>query len=119
MYKNLGRFNDPKGHGYVRRFDELLDRIPTLRDPVEQLAAYRELNVLFMQHQPVLPIVYRPEQFYEFSTRVWRGFPTGSDPFLPPQVPGTRMGTRTLWYLSPAQDEPAPTSLLGHPEAPQ
>ena len=119
MYKNLGRFNDPKGPSYVRRFDELLDRIPTLRDPADQLAAYRELNVLFMQHQPVLPIVYRPEQFYEFSTRVWRGFPTGSDPFLPPQVPGTRMGTRTLWHLRLAQDEPAPTSLLGVLEAPR
>jgi peptide/nickel transport system substrate-binding protein len=111
MYKNLGRFNDPKGLNYVRRFDELLDRIPTLTDPAEIGAAYRELNVLFMQHQPALPFVYRPEQFFEFSTRVWRGFPTGSNPFLPPQIPSSRMGTRILWHLTPAGDAPQPTSM--------
>ncbi len=100
MYKNLGRFNDPKSPGYVRRFDELLDLVPTLNDPEAIAAAYRELNVLFMQHQPVLPIVYRPDQFYEFSTKVWRGFPTSADPFLPPQIPSARLGTRTLWSLT-------------------
>jgi peptide/nickel transport system substrate-binding protein len=103
MYKNLGRFNDPKSPGYVRRFDELLDLIPTLTDAAALLEAYRELNVLFMRHQPVLPLVYRPDQFYEFSSRTWQGFPTGDNPFLPPQIPSARLGTRTLWHLSPAQ----------------
>jgi peptide/nickel transport system substrate-binding protein len=112
MYKNLGRFNDPHGEDYVRRFDELLDRIPTLSDPAEMNAAYRELNVLFMQYQPALPIVYRPEQFYEFSTRVWQGFPTAKNPFLPPLVPSARLGTRILWYLSPSDDAPQPTSMV-------
>ncbi len=100
MYKNLGRFNNPKAAGYVRRFDELLDQIPTLTEPAELAAAYRELNVLFMQQQPVLPLVYRPDQFYEFSSRVWRGFPTAAHPFLPPQIPSARMGTRILWHLT-------------------
>ncbi len=107
MYKNMGRFNDPKGPNYIRRFDELLDLIPTLAEPAALLAAYRELNVLFMQHQPVLPLVYRPDQFYEFSTRVWSGFPTAADPFLPPQIPGARMGTRTLWHLSLTETAPS------------
>jgi peptide/nickel transport system substrate-binding protein len=102
MYKNLGRFNDPKTPGYIARFDELLGLIPTLTAPEQILAAYRELNILFMQQQPVLPIVYRPDQFYEFSTRVWRGFPTARDPFLPPQIPSSRLGTRILWHLEPA-----------------
>ena len=103
MYKNLGRFNDPKAPGHVPRFNELLDRIPALTDPSELAAAYRELNVLFMTHQPVLPLVYRPDQFYEFSNRVWRGFPTSAHPFLPPQIPSARMGTRILWHLTQAQ----------------
>jgi peptide/nickel transport system substrate-binding protein len=111
MYKNLGRFNDPNQSGYVRRFDELLDRIPTLTDATELAAAYRELNVLFMQYQPALPVVYRPEQFFEFSTRVWRGFPTGKNPFLPPQIPSSKMGTRILWHLTPAGDAPEATSM--------
>ena len=86
----------------MRRFDELLDLIPTLSDQADRLLAYRELNVLFMRYQPVLPLVYRPDQFYEFSSRAWRGFPTGDNPFLPPQIPSARLGTRTLWHLSPA-----------------
>jgi peptide/nickel transport system substrate-binding protein len=126
MYKNLGRFNDPKSAGYIPRFDELLDRIPTLTDPSELRAAYRELNVLFMQQQPVLPMVYRPDQFYLFSTRVWRGFPTAKDPFLPPQIPSSRLGTAILWHLEPAggaasattRSQPNELGPLGAGEAP-
>jgi peptide/nickel transport system substrate-binding protein len=102
MYRNIGRFNDPKSPGYVPRFAELLDLIPTLTDEAERLAAYRELNILFMQYQPVLPLVYRPDQYYEFSSRAWTGFATADNPYLPPQIPGARMGTRALWSLQPA-----------------
>lgn len=103
MFKNMGRFNDPNAPGYVRRFDELLALIPTLESESELRAAYRELNVLFMKYQPALPVVYRPDQFYEFSEKAWSGFPTAERPFLPPQVPGARMGTRSLWHLSPTR----------------
>ncbi|HEY6727995.1 MAG TPA: ABC transporter substrate-binding protein [Polyangiaceae bacterium] len=101
MFKNMGRFNDPSAPGYVRRFDELLALIPTLDSESELRRAYRELNVLFMKYQPALPVVYRPDQFYEFSEKAWTGFPTAAKPFLPPQAPGARMGTRSLWHLSP------------------
>lgn len=106
MYKNMGRFNDPSRPGYVKRFDELLDEIPTLTSQAELKRAYRELNVLFMRYQPTLPVVYRPDQFYEFSEKAWRGFPTAKHPFLPPQVPGVRMGTRILWRLEPTPEAP-------------
>jgi peptide/nickel transport system substrate-binding protein len=105
MYRNFGRFNDPKSPGYVPRFHELLDLIPTLTEPPQLLAAYRELNVLFMQYQPVIPLVYRPDQFYEFSSRAWQGFATSDQPFLPPQIPGARMGTRALWHITPAGEQ--------------
>lgn len=102
MYKNIGRFNDPHSAGYVPRFDELLAVIPTLTDAAALAAAYRELNVLVMQHQPVLPLLYRPDQFYQVSSRVWQGFPSSADPFLPPDIPSARLGTRTLWHLTRA-----------------
>ncbi len=105
MYKNMGRFNDPRSAGYVERFDELLDRIPILKDPEKLKRAYRELNVLFMRYQPALPLVYRPDQFYEFTERAWTGFPDAAHPFLPPQVPGARMGTRILWHLEPTRSD--------------
>ncbi len=101
-YKNMERFNNPKGPGYIARFDELLNQIPRIKDEAELIKAYRELNVLFMKHQPTLPLVYRADQFYEFTEQTWKGFPTSANAFLPPQMPGDRMGTRILWALTPA-----------------
>ena len=101
-YKNQGRFNDPKSPQYIKRIDDLLATIPTLTNPNELVRAYRELNRIFMEQQPVLPLVYRPDQFYEFSSRFWNGFPTAANPYLPPQIPGDGPGTLMLWALTPA-----------------
>jgi peptide/nickel transport system substrate-binding protein len=101
MYKNMGRFNDPKAPGYVPRIDELLAQIPTVNDDAARLAAYRELNVLFMQLQPDLPLVYRPDAFYEFSIKHWSNMPSATNPYLPPLTPGDRLGTNMLWAIKP------------------
>jgi peptide/nickel transport system substrate-binding protein len=103
MYKNQGRFNDPTKPDYEPRFDELLTLIPTLTDAKERIAAYQELNRLFMEHQPSLPMVYRPAVFYQISTKTWTGFPTSKNPYLPPEVPGERLGTSILWHLHLAE----------------
>jgi peptide/nickel transport system substrate-binding protein len=100
-YKNMGRFNDPKAPGYIPRIDELLALIPTVKDEAELVKLYRELNVIFMQQQPTLPLGYRPDQFYEFSERHWQNFATAKHPYLPPQIPGERLGTRMLWSIRP------------------
>jgi peptide/nickel transport system substrate-binding protein len=102
-YKNMGRFNNPKGTGYIARFDELLKEIPRIKDEAQLVKAYRELNALYMKHQPTIPLVYRADQFYEFTEKVWTGWPTSDNPFLPPQMPGDRFGTRILWQLKPAK----------------
>jgi peptide/nickel transport system substrate-binding protein len=99
MYKNMGRFNDPKSPSYIKRIDDLLAELPTLKDEAAVAKAYRELNVIFMQQQPTIPLVYRPDNFYEFSSRHWTNFPTAKNPYLPPQSPGERMGTGMLWSL--------------------
>ena len=99
MFKDQGRFNRPGSPEYVPRIEALLDQIPALTDEPARAAAYRELNRLFMQFQPTIPVVYRPFSFYEFSTRVWQGFPDGRHPYLPPQVPGDGLGTEMLWEL--------------------
>lgn len=99
VYKNMGRFNDPKAPGYIARIDQLLTTIPTIKDEAQLLAAYRELNVIFMQQQPTIPLMYRPDQFYEYSTRHWTNYATAKNPYLPQQVPGERLGTRMLWSL--------------------
>ncbi len=101
MYKNMGRFNDPRSPSYMPRIDELLRRIPSITDDAERLAAYHELNVIFMQQQPDLPLVYRPDAFYEFSAKHWSNMPSGANPYLPPLTPGDRLGTNMLWAIQP------------------
>ena len=101
VYKNMGRFNDPKSPGYIARIDELLSVIPTLKDEQELIKAYRELNVIFMQQQPTIPLMYRPDEYYEYSTHHWTNYATAKNPYLPMQIPGERMGTRMLWSLKP------------------
>jgi peptide/nickel transport system substrate-binding protein len=102
MYKNFGRFNSPTAADYDPRMDALLRTIPTLTDEKARVAAYRELNVLYMQAQVTLPLVYRPDSFYEVSIRHWENFPSAINPYIPPQIPGDRLGTEALWALKPA-----------------
>jgi peptide/nickel transport system substrate-binding protein len=102
MYKNIGRFNNPAAADYDARFDALLKTIPTMTDEAELRAAYRQLNALFMDAQATLPLVYRPDQFYEVSIRHWDNFPSAKNPYVPPQIPGDRLGTEALWALRPA-----------------
>jgi peptide/nickel transport system substrate-binding protein len=102
MYKNQGRFNRPGAPGYMARIDELLDGIPRLTAEEDLKKAYRELNRIVMEQQPVLPLVYRPDQFYEYSERSWKGFPNEKNPYLPSQIPGDGPGTLALWSLTPA-----------------
>jgi len=101
IYKNIGRFNDPKAPGYIARIDQLLATIPAIKDEAELVKAYRELNVIFMQQQPTIPLMYRPDQFYEYSTRHWTNYATAKNPYLPQQIPGERLGTSMLWSLKP------------------
>jgi peptide/nickel transport system substrate-binding protein len=101
IYKNVGRFNDPNAPGYIARIDELLSTIPVIKDEAELVRAYRELNALFMQQQPTIPLMYRPDMFYEYSTRHWKNYPTAKNPYLPQQMPGERLGTRMLWQIEP------------------
>ena len=102
MYKNQGRFNSPKSPGYLARIDELVESIPSTSDPEKLKLAYRELNRLVMEQQPVLPLVYRPAQFYEYSERYWKGFPNADNPYLAAEIPGEGPGTLMLWSLTPA-----------------
>ena len=92
MYKNQGRFNNPKAPDYLPRIEELLDLIPSLQDEKALSDAYRELNRLFMQYQPSIPLVYRPDQFYEVSTRHWDNFPNAENPYTAAADPGRSAG---------------------------
>ena len=100
---NIGRYNKPGSPEYRPEVDQLLSAIPLMTDSVEIAKAYRELNKIFMEDQPSIPLVYLPEQFYEFSDRVWTNWPTAENPYAPAQLPWVASGTKILWNLKLAK----------------
>jgi peptide/nickel transport system substrate-binding protein len=103
MNENQGRYNNPTTKDYNLMVDKLLKQIPTLTDEAQTLKAYRDLNVIFMQDQPALPLCFLPEQFYEFSTLNWTNFANEENPYAPPQPPFYGSGTRMLWEIKRAK----------------
>lgn len=103
MNENRGRYNNPEGKEYNPTVDSLLRTIPRLTNEDEKKRAYRALNVIFMQDQVTLPVAYLPEQFYEFSIKNWKGFPTEKNPYTPPQFPFYSVGTNMLWNITNAK----------------
>ncbi|MDD5942311.1 ABC transporter substrate-binding protein [Fibrobacter sp.] len=100
---NIGRYNQPGTEGFRPEVDQLLSAIPLMTDSVEIAKAYRELNKIFMEDQPSIPLVYLPEQFYEFSDRVWTNWPTAENPYAPAQLPWVASGIKILWNLKLAK----------------
>jgi peptide/nickel transport system substrate-binding protein len=99
MNENEGRYNNPNSPDYNKRVDDLLDIIPLMVDKDSLKAAYAELNNIFLSDQPVIPVCHLPEEYYQFSTKVWAGWPTEKNPFAPPQLPWVGSGRNTLWKL--------------------
>ena len=91
-FSNQGRFSNEAAN-------KLLDKIPTIRNEAELAAAYRELNKIFMETIPVLPVMYRPTQYYQFSTKHWTNFPTEENPYAPPQHLIVAAGVKALWEI--------------------
>ena len=100
---NIGRYNQPGTEGFRPEVDKLLSAIPLMKNADSIATAYRELNKIFMEDQPSIPLVYLPEQFYEFSDRVWTNWPTAETPYAPAQLPWVASGTKTLWNLKLAK----------------
>jgi peptide/nickel transport system substrate-binding protein len=103
MNENQGRYNQPGTKEYNPKVDSLLKVIPVTSDTAALVEAYRELNNIFMQDQPALPLCYLPEQFYEFSDKSWTNWPNEKNAYAPPQLPWVSAGTKILWQLQPAK----------------
>lgn len=96
MYRNEGRYRNDAA-------DKLLTDIPKITDPEKLVAAYRALNQIFINEMPVIPLMYRPWLFYQFSSRYWTNFPTEKNPYAPPQCLMVGAGVAALWGIVPAQ----------------
>ncbi|MDR0303605.1 MAG: ABC transporter substrate-binding protein [Chitinispirillales bacterium] len=101
MYENIGRWNNPNVENFIPQIDSLLHIIPLLENENEKKEAYTLLNRYYMEEQPTIPVLYRPEEYYEFSTKYWTNFPTSAKPYAPPRMPVAAAGTRMLWEIVP------------------
>jgi len=97
-FVNQGRFQNEE-------INILLKEIPTITNEDSLVQAYRELNKLFMQTVPVLPIMYRPSTFYQFSTKHWTNFPTAENPYAPPNNLVVATGVSALWEIVPVEPQ--------------
>jgi peptide/nickel transport system substrate-binding protein len=99
MYENIGRWNNPNSANFIPQVDSLLHLVPLITNEKEKQKAYTLLNRYFMEEQPTIPVLYRPEEYYEFSTKYWTNFPTSENPYAPPRMPVASAGTRMLWEI--------------------
>lgn len=92
MWAGMGRYKDPVA-------DSLLTILPKLTNDEEISNTYRVMNIKFMKELPVIPLMYRPWFFYEFSTKHWDNFPTSDNPHSPPQCLVVGAGIKALWNI--------------------
>jgi len=89
---NYNRYSNPA-------VADLLDRAAASQNEAEQKELFAELDRIFMQDAPAIPLMYRPLEFYEYNESVWTGFPNADNPVAPPQQGGA--GIRILYVIKP------------------
>lgn len=93
-YRNYGRYHNDK-------VAELLDRAVVTEDEAELTEIYRELNRIFMQDVPSIPLVYRPAEFFEYNETYWTNFPNADNPYAPPVH--NNAGIKVLFHIKPVK----------------
>ena len=80
---NYNRFSDPS-------VASLLDQAAAA-SAADQPKLYEQLDNIFRQNIPTIPLEYRPLQFYQYQEKIWGGFPNSSNPYAPPLFRGAGM----------------------------
>jgi peptide/nickel transport system substrate-binding protein len=89
---DYGRFTDPK-------VADLLDKAGQAADPTTVKDVYAQLDKIFQDNVVGIPLMYRPQEFYEFNQKFWSGFPTSENSFAPPQFADA--GIQWLYKIKP------------------
>jgi len=80
-FYNYNRFKHPE-------VPSLLDQAAAAADDASRKTALGALDKIYRQQVPVIPLMYRPLDFYEFSETNWTNFPTEANPYAPPMWQG-------------------------------
>jgi peptide/nickel transport system substrate-binding protein len=66
----------------------LLDAAAGAKTDAEAKTAYAQLDKIYRANVPVVPLMYRPLEFYEFNANNWENFPTEENAYAPPMWQG-------------------------------
>lgn len=93
-FRNWNRYENP-------RVAELLDQAAVATDEAELARIYQELDKIFMQDVPAIPLMYRPWEFFTYNETYWTNFPSADNPYTSPLHNHT--GVRVYFNVRPAQ----------------
>lgn len=65
-----------------------VDAAAAAKSDAEAKTAYSALDKIYRENIPVVPLMYRPLDFYEFNESNWTNFPTEENPYAPPMWQG-------------------------------
>jgi peptide/nickel transport system substrate-binding protein len=86
---NYNRFSDPAAAA-------LLDKVAAA-SASDQTALYAQLDDLWRQNIPTIPLEYRPAEFFEHHDTKWTGFPDSTSAKAPPTTAGA--GIKWLYQI--------------------
>lgn len=90
-FYNYGRFTHPQ-------VPALLDKAATATGAdLKQL--FTQLDTIFMQNAPMIPLMYRPLEFFEANETTWKGFPSAATNTAAPMWRG--VGIDWLYQITP------------------
>jgi peptide/nickel transport system substrate-binding protein len=75
----------------------LLERAAAAATEADQKELYGQLDKIYRQDIPAIPLMYRPLEFYEFNQTIWTGFPDSDHPTSPPTQSGS--GIKLLYQI--------------------
>lgn len=84
--KAIGELSAENWHRYANeQADTLLDQFAATSDPAEQAAIIVEVQKLFVDNAPAIPLFPGP-QWNEYNTMRFTGYPTPEDPYIVPSA---------------------------------
>ena len=91
---NWARFSHPDAPA-------LLDQAAAATDEETKRELFSQLDRIFLENIPVIPLMYRPLEFYEFNETYWTGFPTADNPVAAPMQ--EEAGVRVPFVIHPVE----------------
>jgi peptide/nickel transport system substrate-binding protein len=83
--------------------NQLVAQLPSTTDEARLRQLHTELNRIFLQDLPAIPIMYRPFQFYNVNNTYWTGWPKDGDGTTNPPMIERCAGLKAFFALRPVR----------------